>query len=120
LCAHVYGVDAQTRSAFAQFAPLVHEAALAGDTQAASIFERGANELIECVLATHRSLSVPDDVTLPVSHTGGVFDGATLMVSAFRRSLAAAGPRFEYRAPQTSPDIGAAMYAARLSGVTLS
>jgi len=119
LCAHIYGVDAKTRSAFAQFAPLVHEAARAGDTQAASIFERGADELVQCVLATRRSLSVPGDVTLPVSHTGGVFEGGALMVNAFRQSLAAAGPQFEYRTPRTSPDIGAAMYAARLSGVTL-
>ena len=38
LCARIYGVDANTRSAFAQFAPLVHDAAKAGDAQAIAIF----------------------------------------------------------------------------------
>ena len=38
LCARIYGVAANTRGAFAQFAPLVHAAAVAGD-------EAGAHDL---------------------------------------------------------------------------
>jgi N-acetylglucosamine kinase-like BadF-type ATPase len=120
LCARVYGVEVNARSAFAQFAPLVHDAARQGDRQAVSIFHRAAAELIGCVLATRRSLQVPDDVLVAVSHTGSVLDGATILLDAFRRGVATAQLPLEYRAPKHSPDIGAALYAARLSGVQLS
>lgn len=120
LCARINGVDANTRSAFAQFAPLVHDAAKAGDAQAIAILQRAADELVQCVLANRRALRVPDEVVLPVSHTGGVLDGATMMLDAFRRALAAAPMLFEYRVPQHSPDVGAALYAARLAGAPLA
>lgn len=119
LCSHIYGEGADKRSTFAQFAPLVHEAAQRGDTQAVAIFERGSGELVQCVLATRNALAVPDDVMLPVSHTGGVFSGAGLMVDAFRSALAASDQPFEYRAPQFPPAVGAAVYAAQLAGAPL-
>lgn len=119
LCGRVYGVEVNARSAFAQFAPLVHGAALEGDRQAVSIFHRAAAELIGCVLATRRSLQIPDDVHVPVSHTGSVLEGATILLDAFKRGVATAPVPLEYRAPKYSPAIGAALYAARLSGVHL-
>lgn len=120
LCARVYGVEVSTRSAFAQFAPLVHDAARAGDQQAVAIFHRAAQELIACVLATRRSLLIPDHVVVPVSHTGSVLEGATVLLDEFKRGVNGAELPFEYRAPKHSPDIGAALYAARLSGVRMS
>lgn len=120
LCARIYGARADRRDAFAQFARLVHEAAEAGDAAAAAIFSRGARELVDCALAVRRSLGVPDGVVLPVSHSGGVFNNARSMVAAFRAGLAAAPARFEYRAPQFPPAVGAALYAARLAGRALS
>ena len=119
LCARIYGASADRRAAFAQFAPLVHEAAQAGDAEVASIFARGAGELVACVVATHRALAVPPDVVLPVSHSGGVFDNAPAMVDAFRAGLAAAPARFVYSAPRFPPAVGAALYAARLAGSAL-
>lgn len=119
LCARVYGVDVNTRSAFAQFAPLVYEAARFGDLQAVSIFHRAAQELVSCVLATRRTLRISDAARVPVSHTGSVLEGASILLEAFKHGLATAHVPFEYRAPKHSPDIGAALYAARLSGVQL-
>jgi N-acetylglucosamine kinase-like BadF-type ATPase len=116
LCAHVYGEGASGRSAFAGFAPIVHDAAQAGDAAAAEIFRRGADELVLCVRAVRQSLQVPDDVVLPVSNTGGVFQDGGLMLDAFRTALSNARPRFAYREPQYQPDIGAALYAAYLVG----
>jgi Predicted N-acetylglucosamine kinase len=116
LCAHVYGEGVGARSAFAGFAPVVHDAAQAGDAAAAEIFRRGADELVQCVRAVRRSLQVPDDVVLPVSNTGGVFQNGGLMLDAFRAALSAARPPFVYREPQYQPDIGAALYAAYLVG----
>jgi N-acetylglucosamine kinase-like BadF-type ATPase len=116
LCARIYGEGVSARGSFAQFAPLVHQAACAGDAQAVDIFRRGADELLQCAAAVRRSLRVPDDTAFPVSHSGGVFDGASLLLEEFRAALAGAHPRFEYRAPRYRPDIGAALYAARLVG----
>jgi N-acetylglucosamine kinase-like BadF-type ATPase len=115
LCARIYGESGSVRSVFAQFAVLVHEAAQAGDTQAMAIFARATSELVECVVAVRRSLSVPDGEIVPVSHSGGVFNGATFSRDAFRSALESANLGFQYRAPLYSPDIGAALYAAQLA-----
>lgn len=120
LCARVYGEGVSSRSAFAAFAPLVHEAAQAGDAQAAELFRRGADELVQCARAVRRSLQVPDNIVLPVSNTGGVFQGGALMLDAFRAALRHAHPAFAYCEPQYQPDIGAALYAARLTGRPLT
>lgn len=120
LCARIYGESGAVRAVFAQFAIVVHEAAQAGDAQAAAIFDRAAKELVECVIAIRRSLSVPAGVVMPVSHTGGVFNGAAVASSAFRSALGASNLGFEYRAPLYSPEFGAAIYAAQLAGQPLS
>jgi N-acetylglucosamine kinase-like BadF-type ATPase len=120
LCSRIYGARADRRDAFAQFARLVHEAAQSGDAKAAAIFAHGARALVDCVVATHRALGAATDVSLPVSHSGGVFDNAPAMVNAFRAGLASAPVRLEYRAPQFPPAAGAALYAARLAGTPLS
>jgi N-acetylglucosamine kinase-like BadF-type ATPase len=119
LCSRIYGESGSVRSVFAQFAILVHEAAQAGDAQAKAIFDRGAQELVECVAAVRRSLSVPDGVVIPVSHTGGVFNGTSFSRDAFRRALESASAGFEYRVPLYAPDIGAALYAAQLAAQSL-
>jgi N-acetylglucosamine kinase-like BadF-type ATPase len=120
LCSRIYGARADRRDAFAQFARIVHEAAQAGDREAAAVFTRGARELAACVVATHRALAVPPETALPVSHSGGVFDNAPMMVAAFRAALACASPRLEYRPPRFPPAVGAALYAARLAGTPVS
>jgi N-acetylglucosamine kinase-like BadF-type ATPase len=119
LCARIYGESGSVRSVFAQFALLVHEAANAGDTQAAEIFERAAKELVDCVAAVRRSLSIPSGASIPVSHSGGVFNGAALTCDAFRAALDHANLAFEYRSPLYSPEFGAALYAAQLAGQPL-
>jgi N-acetylglucosamine kinase-like BadF-type ATPase len=119
LCARIYGARADRRDAFAQFARLVHDAAQSGDADAAAIFAHGARELVACVVAVHRALGAPPAVPMAVSHSGGVFEHAPAMVSAFRDGLAAAPVRLEYRVPQFSPAVGAALYAARLAGTPL-
>lgn len=120
LCARIYGESGSMRSVFAQFAVLVHEAAQAGDAQAAAIFDRAAKELVECVVAVHRSLRVPEGIVIPVSHSGGVFNGAALASGTFRAALEKASLGFEYRVPLFTPEFGAALYAARLAGQPLS
>jgi N-acetylglucosamine kinase-like BadF-type ATPase len=119
LCARIYGESADTRQAFAQFARLVDEAANSGDEQSRAIFVHAARELATTVAATRRSLGVPDDLALPVSYSGGVFNGSPLLVDAFRDALAAADGVYDLRTPVFAPEIGAALYAARLAGTAL-
>lgn len=119
LCARIYGESASVRSVFAQFAVLVHEAAEAGDRQAAAIFDRAAKELVECVAAVRRSLAIPSGIVIPVSHSGGVFNGAARTCDAFRSALQESNLGFEYRAPLFSPEFGAALYAAQLAAQPL-
>jgi N-acetylglucosamine kinase-like BadF-type ATPase len=120
LCARIYGESGSVRSVFAQFAVLVHEAVQAGDAQAMAIFARAAKELVECVVAVRRSLAVPEGEVIPVSHSGGVFDGATMSRDVFRSALEAANPGFQYRVPMYTPDVGAALYAAQLAAQPLA
>ncbi|WP_129645618.1 N-acetylglucosamine kinase [Peristeroidobacter agariperforans] len=115
LCSRIYGESGSVRRVFAQFATLVHEAAQAGDGQALAIFDRGTKELVECVIAVRRALAVPEEAVIPVSHSGGVFNGTTFLRDAFRSALDGAGQGFQYRTPVYAPDIGAALYAAQLA-----
>jgi N-acetylglucosamine kinase-like BadF-type ATPase len=116
LCARIYGDAANTRGAFAQFARLVHEASERGDVQARGIFLRAAGELAATVMAVHAAIDVPESVVMPVSYSGGAFAGSPLLVDAFKAALAATGARFELRKPEFPPVVGAALYAARLTG----
>lgn len=119
LCSRIYGESGSLRSVFAQFATSVHEAAQAGDRQVLAIFDRGAKELVECVIAVRRALAVPEREIIPVSHSGGVFNGATFSRDAFRSALEAANQGFQYRVPAYAPDVGAALYAAQLAAQPL-
>jgi N-acetylglucosamine kinase-like BadF-type ATPase len=115
LCARVYGEFGTVRREFAQFAPLVHEAAQAGDAQAMAIFDTAADELVACVVAVRRSLAVPDGELIAVSHSGGVFNASAVSPEAFRKALDRANLWLQYRTPRYTPEIGAALYAAQLA-----
>ncbi|MET3107791.1 N-acetylglucosamine kinase-like BadF-type ATPase [Oxalobacteraceae bacterium GrIS 2.11] len=117
LCGHVYSTLGAQRSAIAQISQLVAEAALAGDDQARMIFFRAALELADMVMAVRKVLQVPDSVIFPVSYSGGVFDGGSLLLEPFTQQLQQR--HFEVRKPILTPAIGAAMYAAKCAGADL-
>ena len=115
LCAHVYSAAAADRSRVAQLSRLVHEAAMMGDEQAAGLFTQAAEELAELVDTTRQRLGYLADEPVPVSYSGGVFaHGGNLLVPRFASALRARWPSYELREPLLPPDIGAALYAARL------
>jgi N-acetylglucosamine kinase-like BadF-type ATPase len=117
LCAAVY--DKSQRSNLAALSTLVAQAATAGDAQAAALFSRAADELAQIVDAVHRRLEIPADVTVTVSYTGGLFQQRELLPALLQAKLATAGKRYRVVEPRLSPAAGAALYAARLSGVPL-
>jgi N-acetylglucosamine kinase-like BadF-type ATPase len=112
LCAEVYSRLGAERSAVAQLAQLVFDAALQDDGTAQAIFAKGARELARMVKAVRKSLAVPDYVTLPVSYSGGVFKSQSLVLAPFEQELQAHAARYALTRPRFTPVIGAALLAA--------
>jgi hypothetical protein len=77
-------------------------------------------ELAALVDVVRDKLNAPHDLVLPVSYSGGMFQFGDLILEPLRSALSAAERRYEFIAPRLSPGGGAALYAARLSGVPLT
>ena len=120
VCAAIFGSDQAWRSRVAALAPLIAQAAAAGDGQAAGIFARAAQELAQIVAATRRNLQVPSEFALPVSYSGGMFRLADLILDPLRTALENSRTCWEFVAPRMPPNVGAAVYAAKCHGATLS
>ncbi|MDR6611253.1 N-acetylglucosamine kinase-like BadF-type ATPase [Leifsonia sp. 1010] len=107
------------RTRIAALSTTVADAAAAGDTVAAHILADAGAEFAEMVDATRVALGYPDGETIPVSYSGGVFRSEPVL-AAFGRSLDELYDGYDLRVPAFEPDIGAALYAAKVSGSPLS
>jgi N-acetylglucosamine kinase-like BadF-type ATPase len=119
LCAAVYGTDVGQRSRLAQLSKVVAEAAAAGDPAARELFLRAAREMIELIDAVRVGLQVPREVRLAVSYSGGMFQLRVLLLEPLAALLCDPMRNYELQSAALPPDAGAALYAARLAGVTL-
>jgi N-acetylglucosamine kinase-like BadF-type ATPase len=104
------------RGRIAAFAPVVTEAARAGDEQAAGVFVAAARELAAMADAIRRQLQSPAGETVRVSWSGGVFDAGELILGPLATSLEQCWPDFQLVPPRYTPVLGAAYYAAMLDG----
>ena len=120
VCGAVYGTRTAQRSQFALLAQLVAEAARAGDAEALSLFASAARELAAIVDAVHQQLQVPAGTAVPLSYSGGMFQGGDLLLTPFKSLLGTGGRGYRLVPPRLPPEVGAALYAARLSGAALS
>jgi N-acetylglucosamine kinase-like BadF-type ATPase len=120
LCAAIYGPPPLTRSGLAGLAQIVAQAARAGDAQSRALFHSAAMELAALVDVVRDNLSAPHDLVLPVSYSGGMFQFGDLLLDPLRSALSVAERGYEFIAPRLSPGGGAALYAAKLSGVPLT
>jgi N-acetylglucosamine kinase-like BadF-type ATPase len=120
LCAQVYGAHAKSRGELAQFSKLVSDAAGRGDSAALAIFERAALELAAIADALRLKLGFEQDEVVRLSYSGGAFSAGELLLQPFRKALDAACPAFSLQQPKHEPHYGAALYAGRLAGVSLS
>jgi N-acetylglucosamine kinase-like BadF-type ATPase len=120
LCAAIYGPPALTRSGVAGLAQIVAQAARAGDTQSRRLFHSAARELAALVDVVRGKLNAPHDLVLPVSYSGGMFQFGDLVLDPLRSALSSSERGYEFIAPRLSPGGGAALYAAKLSGVPLA
>jgi N-acetylglucosamine kinase-like BadF-type ATPase len=116
ICAAIYGAESMQRSHFSQLAKLVTHAALAGDELARQIFVRGAGELAVMIDAARSHLQAPDNLSLPVSYAGSVFQAQELCLMPLRLQLSQSRFAYELVPPRLPPDAGAALYAASLGG----
>ncbi len=119
LCAEIYSRLGAERSAVAQLAQLVFDAAVLDDAGARAIFATAAQELAGMVKAARKTLEVPDYVTLPVSYSGGVFKSKELVLIPFEHALQALPAKYALTTPRFAPVIGAALFAAASSGQPL-
>jgi len=112
---HAFYTDAWPRSRVAALAPLVTQAAEAGDAAAAGILETAGADLARYAAAARNQLFPPME-TVPVAYVGGVFRSQPVLES-FGRSMrvvpgCAVGP------PRFDPDLGALLGAYRLAGLS--
>jgi len=119
-CGAVYGQGAGSRSAIAQLASIVADAARAGDTQARAIFAAATKELLAIVGAVREQLRVSPDFALPVSHSGGMFKLTDLTLEPLKSALRASPSVYEFVPSMFPPAVGAALYAARTFGAPLT
>jgi N-acetylglucosamine kinase-like BadF-type ATPase len=101
------------RMKVASLARVVTAAAADGDTACAAILREAGRRLADLVLTTIDRLGYAPGEVVPVSWSGGVFASEQVR-TAFRERLADAP--VDLRDPLLPPVLGAALYAARLSG----
>jgi N-acetylglucosamine kinase-like BadF-type ATPase len=118
LCAAINGSAA--RSELAQVARLATAAAQAGDTQARQLLVRAGDELAALAAGVARHLGVAAIHAVPVSYSGGVFAAGELVLGPLQAALARRLPGAVLKTPLFGPELGAALYAARLAGRPLS
>lgn len=106
------------RSEIAALSRTVVEAASGGDTSAARILAEAADELANLVETTRHRLGFEPGETVTVSYSGGTF-AATPVLEGFRSSLANLYDGYDLRQPLYPPDVGGALYAAKLVGESL-
>jgi N-acetylglucosamine kinase-like BadF-type ATPase len=117
LCAQINGAAA--RSELAQLARLATAAAHAGDAQARQLLVRAGDELAALAAGVARSLGLAGIQAVPVSYSGGVFAAGDLVLGPLQAALARRLPGSTLKTPRFGPELGAALYAARLAGLSL-
>lgn len=118
LCGKVNG--SAHRSELAQLARLATAAADAGDVQARQLMVRAGDELALLAAGTARNLRVPIGTPVDVSYSGGVFAAGELVLGPLQAALTRRLPGALLKRPRFGPELGAALYAARLAGQPLS
>jgi N-acetylglucosamine kinase-like BadF-type ATPase len=120
ICAYVYAKSTSQRDRIAALSRLVARAAAQGDEAARNIFAHAGRELAAIVESIRQRLQYLPGESVNLSYSGGVFQGGELILQPFRQQLSTYSPDYRLVTPRYSPAIGAALYAARLSGHPVS
>lgn len=114
ICARVMGDTGMSRDAIAALAPIVVQAAEAGDARAAAILQRAGTELADMAQALRTRLGFAADETVLLSWSGGVLTKQETVRASLLRTLEARSP-YEIVQPRHEPGLGAALYAQMLA-----
>jgi N-acetylglucosamine kinase-like BadF-type ATPase len=117
ICAKVMGEHGLARDEIAGLAPIIAEAAAAGDPAAIRIQDLAAEELAAMAEALRTELGFVADEDVPLSWSGGVLANDASIRARLEARLRQCGP-YRLVAPLHSPAYGAALYAAHQIGVT--
>jgi len=115
---HVVYLDSTPKLRIAALAPVVSEAAQAGDCVAMDIMRIAGIGLGQLVCAVARILGMMDK-KFKFSTTGGVFKSGDPLGIPFKDEVLSCFPLAEMVAPRFSPHIGAYLMALRLGGVSV-
>jgi len=92
-------------------APIVHEAASAGDDVAKDLVHEQAMDLAEYVVAAIRRFSI-EDAVFPVVLSGGIFRSrSTALREVLTSEILAVAPGVRFVEPEFPPAVGALLYA---------
>ncbi|WP_066583925.1 N-acetylglucosamine kinase [Sphingomonas pruni] len=116
ICARIMGEQGLERDEIAGLAPIVAEAAAAGDPAAIRIQDLAAEELAAIAEALRAELGFGPDEDVPLSWSGGVLANDASIRARLEARLRQVGP-YRFVAPLHSPAYGAALYAAHQVGV---
>lgn len=106
------------RSSIAALAPLVLEAAAAGDPVATAIVATAADALADLAEAVSRALPLGTGERIIVGQ-GGVLRSANPLWQALAARLVRRLPDFRLQAPRFPPVLGSVLLALRLAGITV-
>ena len=120
ICDLVFNQWKGDRGKIASLAPLACEAAITGDKSARVIFFLAAKELALMVDTLRESLAYPQDETIRISYSGGVFKCGDIILEAFTYELSKLNGNYHLSLPAHHPSLGAAIYAAKVNGTPLS
>ena len=95
-----------------RFAPLVAQAAAAGDKTAQNILRRAGNEIGLNILSVAQRLGLHKQV-FPVGLIGGVFKAGNLVVNTLRDTVLQSAPQANIFVAKSSPALGAVRLALR-------
>lgn len=109
-----------TRSSLARLSPVVFAASAAGDSVAASIVDRQAQEIVTLAVNTMRRLELTAR-SIPVVIGGGVIAGRDpRLLEGIYRGLTDAAPHADIKIVSSPPILGAALLALEASDATES
>ncbi|NDL61205.1 N-acetylglucosamine kinase [Acerihabitans arboris] len=104
------------RTKIASVAKLAYEAAVEGDKESYKLFCTAARELAMMVDSVRKELEYSPNETALVSFTGGVFNCGDIILDPFIHELANLSGNYLVCQPKYNPSMGAAIYAAKISG----
>lgn len=109
---------AMTRTEIAALAPLVYQAAAAGDRTANELLRIGSEAMADCVLAVARALAATDKLAVPgeLAVVGGLTNAGAALFQPLTQAVQARLPNFRVLPAELPPAVGAALLALEQAG----